>query len=99
MGIDGPVVAEEVITPNVLKELVPGQSDIFVFYEIEQEVIFFWRQLDFFPVHGYAASRRVDGETAECENLRKIVFCRGFVRLRTALTRAISSLGLNGLVT
>ena len=65
MGIDGPVVAEEVITPNVLKELVPGQSDIFVFYEIEQEVIFFWRQLDFFPVHGYAASRRVDGETAE----------------------------------
>ena len=31
MGIDGPVVAEEVITSKRPEGLVPGQSDIFFF--------------------------------------------------------------------
>ena len=31
MGIYGPVIAEEIIAPDVREQLVPRQSDIFIF--------------------------------------------------------------------
>lgn len=49
MGIYGPVIAEEIIAPDVREQLVPRQSDIFIFHKIEKELIFFRCQIDFLP--------------------------------------------------
>ena len=34
MGVDGSVVAEEVVAPDIRKEFIPGKGNVFVLYQV-----------------------------------------------------------------
>ena len=70
MRIDGPVVAEEVIAPNVRKELVSGERDIPVFHQIEEQIVFLRCQFNLLAVNGDGSCRDIDFQTVKFHNLR-----------------------------
>ncbi len=98
MGVDRSVVSEEVVPPDIRKKLVSGKGNVFILDQIEEKIVFFWRQLYFFAVHGYGTGGDIDFKPIE-----PMIFSTGFSTLlfleRTALTRAISSFGLKGFTT
>ena len=48
MGVDRPVVAEEVVAPDVGQELVSGKGDVLVLDEVEEKIVFLRRELYLF---------------------------------------------------
>ena len=49
MRVKGSVVLVEIVAPDLADELLSGESDTFVFYQIKQKLDFFWGQIhDFF---------------------------------------------------
>ena len=65
MGVDRSVVSEEVVPPDIRKKLVSGKGNVFILDQIEEKIVFFWRQLYFFAVHGYGTGGDIDFKPIE----------------------------------
>ena len=74
MGVDGPVVAEEVVAPDVGEQLVSGQSDVLVLHQVEKQIVFLRRQFYFLAVNGNGAGRDVDFQSVEFHDLLHWLF-------------------------
>ena len=51
VGVDGPVVTYEILAPDGVQDLVPGQDMLLVLYKIHQELIFSGRDVKALAVH------------------------------------------------
>ena len=73
MGIDGAVVAKEVVSPDVGKKLVSGQCDILILNQVEEKVVFLRGQVDPFTVYGNGAGGKVHFQSVELHYLGAVV--------------------------
>ena len=51
VGVDGSVVTYEILAPDGIQDLIPGQDMLLVLYKIHQELIFSGRDVKAFAVH------------------------------------------------
>ena len=68
MGVDGSVIAEEIITPDFVYKLFAGKSDSAVFNKEEEEVVFSWRQIHLFSVDHNKAAGKINNKSFELKN-------------------------------
>ena len=65
MGVDRAQITEIVITPDRVENAFAGQGDGAVVFEIDQQFVFFWRQIDRAVADQHLAAQLVDGQRAE----------------------------------
>ena len=69
MCINGSVIPEEIIAPDIGKKLVPGKSNVLVFYQIKEEVVLLWCEVNLFAVDSDGSGGYVYFETTKFEGL------------------------------
>ena len=73
MGVDGSVVAEEIVTPDFVDEFFAGKSDSAVFDKEEEKIVFPRGHINGFSVNNNKSSGEVNGESFMLLNF----FCFG----------------------
>ena len=62
MGIDGTVIAEEIIAPDFIDEFFAGKGDSAVFYKEEEKVVFARGHIHMFSVNNNKSSGKINGK-------------------------------------
>ena len=91
MHINGSVLSVKLITPDFLQDLVAAHDIALILCQITEQLKFLKRQRHVLAIYLYQMLCRIQRQQAE------VIF--GSVRLRSALTLAISSIIPNGLLT
>ena len=63
--IDGSVITEEIVSPDVREKFVSGKGNVLVLDKIEEKIILLRCQFNLLAVYSYCSCRNIDFKTVE----------------------------------
>ena len=78
--VDRAVVTEEIISPDILEQLISRERDVFVLDQIEEQFVFFRSKLDPLAVYRYGAGWDIDLKAFEIHDVGARLLRRIFTR-------------------